>query len=195
MIHQRRQEKNYKDAIPETLTTVPTTCMPGKGLRDGVLSLLLPPVIFAIKKNIMYSLPIFPQIVEDYKRHLRTSVTPSCSFLRFIRPYHVRYASLTQWMRRHGLSVQQLQYDALLERCGTDRGEVLAQLSSRMQPDMPPVPRPRKGAISEDKLLRKISITFSDGLVVNVSEASSSALYDFINRYNHLLDSRDVRIG
>ena len=60
---------------------------------------------------------------------------------------------------------------------------------------MPPVPRPRKGAISEDKLLRKISITFSDGLVVNVSEASSSALYDFINRYNHLLDSRDVRIG
>ena len=122
----------------------------------------------------MYSLPIFPQIVEDYKQYLRKCVPPALSFLQFIKPYHVRYASLTQWMRRHGLSVQQLQYDALLEKCGTDRSEIIAQLASKMQPD---------------------SITFPDGLVVNIVESSSAALYDFINRYNHLLDSQDVRIG
>ena len=148
-------------------------------------------------KNIMYSLPIFPQIVEDYKQYLRKCVPPALSFFQFIKPYHVRYASLTQWMRRHGLSVQQLQYDALLEKCGTDRSEVIAQLASKMQPDpeIPPITLKGKCGISEDKLLRKISITFPDGLVVNIVESSFAALYDFINRYNHLLDSQDVRIG
>jgi hypothetical protein len=166
-----------------------------KGLRDGILCFLLLAVIFAFKKNVMYSLPIFPQIVDDYKRHLRSGVTPPQCFYQFVKPYHVRYVSLTQWMRRHGLSVQQLQYDALLEKCGTHRDEVLAQLSSKMQPDIHPVILKGKGGISEDKLLRKVSVTFPDGLVVSIVEASSAALYDFINRYNHLLDSQDVRIG
>lgn len=192
----------YKQFIGEGCSLHPS--FHGKRLRDSIVRVsAMASCIFSMlplslpSKNIMYSLPIFPQIVEDYKQYLRKCVPPALSFLQFIKPYHVRYASLTQWMRRHGLSVQQLQYDALLEKCGTDRSEVIAQLASKMQPDpeIPPITLKGKCGISEDKLLRKISITFPDGLVVNIVESSSAALYDFINRYNHLLDSQDVRIG
>ena len=68
-----------------------------KGLRDGILCFLLLAVIFAFKKNVMYSLPIFPQIVDDYKRHLRSGVTPPQCFYQFVKPYHVRYVSLTMY--------------------------------------------------------------------------------------------------
>ena len=38
MIHQRRQEKNYKDAIPETLTRCPPPAGTVHSKRKGALS-------------------------------------------------------------------------------------------------------------------------------------------------------------
>lgn len=169
----------------------------GKGLRDGVLFVICLCVIFAFRiTNIlfMYALPIFPQIIEDYKQYLRKDLSSHVSFSKFVRPYHVRYASLTQWMSRHGLSVEQLQYDALLEKCGTHREEVVAHLSSQLAPDPPACSLKSPGKLPYDKLLNRVELSFPDGLQVRINAASPSALYDFINRYNHLLDKQDVRI-
>lgn len=142
----------------------------------------------------MYTLPIFSEIVEDYKVYLREDFPVHESFSKFIQPYHVRYKSLAQWMRRHGLSVLQLQYDALLERCGTDREEVITRLSARLEPVSPPVVIRDSSRLPQDKLLKRVSISFPDGLHVKINAASPAGLYDFINRYNHLLDKQDVRI-
>ena len=142
----------------------------------------------------MYALPIFPQIIEDYKQYLRKDLSSHVSFSKFVRPYHVRYASLTQWMSRHGLSVEQLQYDALLEKCGTHREEVVAHLSSQLAPDPPACSLKSPGKLPYDKLLNRVELSFPDGLQVRINAASPSALYDFLNRYNHLLDKQDVRI-
>ena len=143
----------------------------------------------------MYALPIFPQIVEDYKHYLREDLSTHQSFSKFTQSYRVSYASLTQWMRRHGLSVIQLQYDALLEKCGTHREAVIAQLGAIMEPNTPPVVIKGSDKLPDDKLLSKVNINFPDGLHVSMNAASPAALYDFINRYNHLLDKQDVRIG
>lgn len=140
-------------------------------------------------------MPLFTEIVEDYKLYLREELNSHQSFSKFIKSYHVRYASLTQWMRRHGLSVLQLQYDALLEKCGTHREEVIAQLTDKIKPDTPTVLVKGSGKLPDDKLLSKVNIDFPDGLHVSINAASPAALYDFINRYNHLLDKQDVRIG
>lgn len=143
----------------------------------------------------MYALPIFPQIVEDYKQYLRKDLPHHESFSKFSRSYHVHYGSLTQWMGRHGLSVTQLQCDALLDKCGTNREEVLASMAAKMKPDTPTVVVKGPVRLPEDKLLSKISISFPDGMQVNIHAASPAALHDFINRYNNLLDKEDVRIG
>lgn len=107
------------------------------------------------------------------------------SFSKFVRPYHVRYASLTQWMSRHGLSVEQLQYDALLEKCGTHCEEVVAHLSSQLASDPPACSLKFPGKLPYDKLLNRVELSFPDGLQVRINAASPSALYDFINRYNY----------
>lgn len=143
----------------------------------------------------MYAEPLFPKIVEDYKRYLRNGLTSHSSFSKFVRPYHVHYASLTQWMLRHGISVSQLQHDVLLEQCGTHREEVIAKLAAGMKPENPSVVLKGSSKLPEDKLLSKINISFPDGLQVSINAASPAALYDFINRYNNLLDRQDVRIG
>ena len=143
----------------------------------------------------MYASPIFPQIVKDYQRYLREDLPHHQTFSKFSAPYHVNYGSLTQWMLRHGLSVTQLQCDALLDKCGARREEVIARLAARMKPDTPVSVVKCPVKLPEDKLLSKVSISFPDGLQVRINAASPAALYDFINRYNHLLDKQDVRIG
>lgn len=143
----------------------------------------------------MYALPIFSQIVEDYKQYLREDLKHHASFSQFSRSYPVRYDSLTQWMGRHGISVTQLQCDALLEKCGTRREEVIAMVAARMKPDTPSVVLKCPARLPEDKLLSKINISFPDGMQVKINTASPAALHDFINRYNHILDKQDVRIG
>lgn len=143
----------------------------------------------------MHALPLFSEIVEDYKLYLREDLNSHQSFSKFIQPYRVRYKSLTQWMRRHGLSILQLQYDVLLEKCGTHREEVIAQLADSIKSETPPVAVRGSGKLPDDKLLSKVNINFPDGLHVSINAASPTALYDFINRYNHLLDKQDVRIG
>lgn len=143
----------------------------------------------------MHALPLFPEIVEDYKVYLREDLNNHQSFSKFVESYPVKYANLTQWMRRRGLSILQLQCDALLEKCGTNREEVIARLSGNIKPDTPPVVVKGSGKLPDDKLLSKVNINFPDGLHVSINAASPAALYDFINRYNHLLDKQDVRIG
>lgn len=98
-------------------------------------------------------------------------------------------------MVRHGISVTQLRYDALLEQCGTNRDEVIAKIAARMTPDSPSVVLKGSARLAPEKLLSKVSVIFPDGLQVRIHTASPAALYDFISRYNHLLDIQDVRIG
>jgi hypothetical protein len=59
--------------------------------------------------------PLFPLIIADYKVYLRTVVHNRVSFHAFSDRYHVNIKCLSQWMRRHGLSVSLLRYEALLD--------------------------------------------------------------------------------
>lgn len=133
----------------------------------------------------------YPHIIEDYKNHLRNSVDSHLSFESFCLPYHVRVKSVRQWMRRHGLDVSTLYYDVLLERCKSDPTFVLPS----------PVGRRRNisshldnaSSCSPSEMIKGISVTFPDGVIINIRQTTASALTKFIECYNKLNDIRHVQ--
>lgn len=143
----------------------------------------------------MYAETLFPHIVEEYKVYLRQNLESPMPLSKFARPYRVRYKSLWQWMLRHGLSVTRLRNEAFLEECGMSREEAIVKLAAGTASPAPSVVLKGSGKLPDDKLLSRVQISFPDGLQVNINAASPAALSDFIDRYNHLLDAQDVRIG
>lgn len=148
-----------------------------------------------LKNTLMYAETLFPHIVEEYKLYLRTNLDAPMPLSKFARPYRVRYKSLSQWMLRHGLSVTLLRHEAFLEECGMSREEAISKLAARQTAPAPCVVLKGTGKLPDDKLLSRVNISFPDGLQVSINAASPAALSDFIDRYNHLLDAQDVRIG
>lgn len=131
----------------------------------------------------------FPLIIEDYKHHLRSFPESYLSFQSFCEPYHVRVESVRQWMRRHGIDLSVLYYEILLERSTSDPSfEIPQTFGSGRKPSVPPVeekPAPVPVA-SPPEVLKGVSITFPDGVTVNIRQAHAPALTRFIESYNKL---------
>lgn len=143
----------------------------------------------------------YPLIVEDYKHHLRSFPDSYLSFQAFCLPYKVRVESVRQWMRRHGLDLSTLYYEILLERSSTDPSFVIPQTfggrsssssssSSSAAAAAEDIKKSQcrcscQGSVSSE-ILKGVSITFSDGVIVNIRQASAMALTQFIESYNKL---------
>lgn len=125
--------------------------------------------------------PLYPRIVSDYTSHLRQQGATPLSFKAFCRPYQVRYESICQWMKRHGLDVEQLRCQVLLE------GYMVGPAQSAGQLEITTKKKP-----TGEHALTGIRIDFPDGITVNIRHASAPALVKFIDSYNQLTDKNHV---
>ncbi|WP_217932804.1 hypothetical protein, partial [Bacteroides caecimuris] len=168
-----------------------------KRLRDAVFFLLPSSFIFALKK--MNANPLFPYIIEDYKNHLRSHSESHLSFHAFCGKYNVRIASVCQWMRRHGLDISTLRYEVLLENCHTDPDQVLSTIYRETRytiPDTSSKERktpPSSNDIPVENRIKGATITFPDGIIVNIQQTTPFALTKFIESYNKLTDRYHVQ--
>lgn len=144
----------------------------------------------------------YPLIVEDYKHHLRAFPDSYLSFQAFCLPYKVRVESVRQWMRRRGLDLSVLYYEILLERSCADPSFVIPQTfggqrhssssssaaaAAAAAADVEKCQCPSSCEVSvSPEILKGVSITFSDGVIVNIRQASATALTKFIESYNKL---------
>ena len=138
--------------------------------------------------------PLFPQIMESYRAHLRNKDITHLSLRKFCHKRGVNYMSVSQWMRRRGVTPYSLECEILLEQFGGDKDFVISELKSRRRAPSTEVACPAgKTRIPEDKLLGHVSITFPDGLQIQIRETTPVALSRLIELYNHELNVFYVR--
>lgn len=136
---------------------------------------------------------LFPRVVDEYRQYLVRGQAPYISFCEYCKRYKLRYASVTQWLKRHGLSVGSLYYEALLEKCDGSEEQLeslqkeMARRQVKKPGDIPPE------CIPPEKLLKGITVTFPDGIVVSVRHATPASLTQFIEYYNKQTDIHHVR--
>lgn len=127
-----------------------------------------------------------PILVEDHKNHLRNTGSQHLSFSLFCRKQKTRTESVRQWMRRHGLSVSKLRHKVVLEML--EDGSLFSGETTESGTGI--------GSDSNKKknftVLKGVSITFTDGTVVNIREAPALILSDFLDSYNQLCDKNYV---
>lgn len=140
-----------------------------------------------LPKKTMKANPRFPLILEKYRAHLRSEGVVHLSLFVFCKQQHVNPNSVTQWMRRHGITTSTLECELLVEQFGSDAENILAELESKRRPMEVSVSK-RKSSIPVDNLMRCVSVTFPDGLQVNIRETTPSALLRFLDAYNLNLD-------
>lgn len=134
----------------------------------------------------------YPLIVEDYKHHLRAYPDSYLSFQSFCQPYKVRVESVRQWMRRRGLDLNTLYYEVLLERSATDPSFVIPptfgrERRSSSSANIEKCDHPSSVEVSVPaEIMKGVSITFPDGVIVNIRQASATGLTKFIESYNKL---------
>ena len=160
-----------------------------KRLRDAVLFYLALSSTFALKKNMAPPNLSYPLIVEDYKHHLRSFPDSYLSFQSFCEPYNVRVASVRQWMRRRGIDLSVLYYEVLLERSTSDPAfEIPQTFYGRCKTSRPSAEQEPASVqvVSSPEVLKGVSITFPDGVTVNIRQAHATALTKFIESYNKL---------
>jgi hypothetical protein len=141
----------------------------------------------------MYADPLFPEVVSSYKERYKTGIRES--FLSYCRRRHVGYKSITQWMRRHGMSIASLRMEALLEQGSFPCGEALqVEVLDELLSSCPPAGVVRKDATPDaDSLLKGVTATFPDGLVINIRQTTAVALTKLIDCYNRLNVRPDVQ--
>jgi hypothetical protein len=147
----------------------------------------------------MYADPLFPEVVSSYKERYQSGIRES--FFSYCRRRHVAYPSVTQWMRRHGMSVASLRLEALLEQGGFLGGEerigdeaLSVDVLDELLKGSSPVRGTRREAAPEGgDLLKGVTATFPDGMVVNIRQTTAAALTKFIDSYNKLNDRPDVQ--
>lgn len=131
----------------------------------------------------------YPLIVEDYKQHLRSFPDSYLSFQSFCEPYNVRVQSVRQWMRRRGIDLSVLYYEILLERSTRDPGIDIPRTFGHGRKSSPSAVEEKPAsvqAVSPPEVLKGVSITFPDGVTVNIRQAHAPALTKFIESYNKL---------
>lgn len=137
--------------------------------------------------------PLFPKIMESYRAHLRNQDITHLSLCKFCKSRGVNYPSVSQWMRRRGITPYSLECEVLLEQFGGDKDLVISELRSRRRPATQVACVARKTRIPDDKLLGHVSITFPDGLQIQIRETTPVALSRLIDLYNHELNVLYVR--
>lgn len=163
-----------------------------KRLRDAVFPLFLCFLTFGSKT--MEANPVYPLIISDYKEHLRDASIPHLSFHSFCRHYKVKIKSVRQWMYRHGLDVTTMRYDALLEECNHSPETALAHIkreydSPLSHPEMPS----EAYVLQPSEVIKGASITFPDGVIVDIRQTSPLGLTRFIDFYNRVNDKKYVQ--
>lgn len=134
---------------------------------------------------------LFTRIIEDYKNHLRESYDNYLSFESFCAPYHIRMKNIRQWMWRHGITVSTLYYSVLLEKYNSDPNFILPSPTGKRKNVSNNTGTPRTYTSSE--AIKGICITFPDGIVINIRQATAAELTKFIDSYNKLNDRRHVQ--
>lgn len=161
----------------------------GKRLRDAVLFYLPLSSTFALKKKTAPPNLPYPLIVEDYKHHLRSFPDSYLSFQSFCELYNVRVESVRQWMRRRGIDLSVLYYEVLLKRSTSAPAfEIPQTFYGRRKTSRPPAEQEPAAVqvVSSPEVLKGVSITFPDGVTVNIRQAHATALTKFIESYNKL---------
>ena len=145
----------------------------GKRLRDAVLFYLPLSSTFALKK----------------KTALRSFPDSYLSFQSFCELYNVRVESVRQWMRRRGIDLSVLYYEVLLKRSTSAPAfEIPQTFYGRRKTSRPPAEQEPAAVqvVSSPEVLKGVSITFPDGVTVNIRQAHATALTKFIESYNKL---------
>lgn len=138
--------------------------------------------------------PIYPLIIADYKAHLRDASIPHLSFHSFCRQYKVRIKSVRQWMHRHGLDVTTMRYDALLEECNHSPETALTHIKRAYDfPLSHPEMHSDSYVLQPSEVIKGASITFPDGVIVNIRQTSPLGLTRFIDFYNRVNDKKYVQ--
>lgn len=137
--------------------------------------------------------PLYPLIIEDYKHHLRAFPESYLSFRSFCQQYHVRLDSVRQWMRRHGIDVSTLYYEVLLERSVSDPSFELPPVFEVQKKHAPITSSTPTENVEPVDVMKGVSLTFPDGVIVNIRQASATALSQFIELYNNLSDQSYVQ--
>jgi hypothetical protein len=139
------------------------------------------------QKNIllMYANPIFPQVVADYRTLLSEGVTLSLS--HYCRQRRVGYASLAQWMRRHGIHVSSLRMEAILEKykftCEGKESLVLSE--EQVTALLHPLKKEKQEALISGiaDALKGVTLGFPDGVTISIRMVSPAALVSFLTSY------------
>lgn len=138
--------------------------------------------------------PLFPYVVNEYKNHLRSSSASHLSFQAFCLKYNVRIKSVEQWMHRHGLNVGTLRYEVLLEQCNVDPDFVLSEIYREQRRPVPvSFPKHSEKTIPVSDRIKSVTVTFPDGIVVNIRQTSVCALAKFIESSNRLNEKSHVQ--
>lgn len=138
-------------------------------------------------KKSMDSHLLFTRIIEDYKNHLRECCDNYLSFESFCAPYHIRMKNIRQWMWRHGITVGTLYYGVLLEKYNSDPNFILPSPTGNRKNVS------NNTTSSSSEAIKGICITFPDGVVINIRQATAAELTKFIDSYNKLNDRSYVQ--
>lgn len=137
--------------------------------------------------------PLIPLAVEKYKQQLCADPTRYHSFASFCRSEHLRSESVSQWMRRHGLTVGMLRAQAMLSIDPDHSAQWLEACTHTRSSHAQARTHSSSSRIPPDKQLCGVSLTFPDGLVVDIRQTSGPALTGFIDSYNKLIDRTHVQ--
>ena len=132
-----------------------------------------------------------PKLVESYKALLYRKGSQAPSLKSYCARHNLRYASVQQWMGRRNMSVATLQLSVLLDKSsGQSQGTPVSDLPSlrdwmfgRYEAKEGKAKEPCVEIPVED-LLQGVTLTFPDGLVVQIRRASNRSVVNFIEQYD-----------
>jgi hypothetical protein len=130
--------------------------------------------------------PLFPLIIEDYKVYLRTVVHNRVSFQAFSDRYHVNIKCLSQWMRRHGLSVSLLRYEALLEQGVIHLCEDPLHIHERLRQHRKIEKAKSDCSVPVPDQIKGVTVNFPDGIIVSIRLTDARSLSALMESYNKL---------
>jgi hypothetical protein len=133
----------------------------------------------------MYTHPLFTQVLSDYRSELMAG--ESLSLSRYCHNRRVSYASLTQWMRRHGMPIHSIEIEVLLEkhRLDSNSKEALILSEEEIHALLHPTKKEKSSTSPCDvqDLLKGVSLSFPDGVTLGIRQVSPEALMRFILSY------------
>jgi hypothetical protein len=134
-----------------------------------------------MKANLSY-----PEIVESYQDHLRRHAGTHQSFTHFCERHNVRPLSVSQWLRRRGMTVSSLYYSVILEKVSLDPTYMLPSGSGRKNSSRKEDAKLTDSSVAgqEAHILRGVSIVFPDGTQIGIRQTTAVGVSRLIDLYN-----------